>query len=180
MNIQWNKLCIILLVLIFSGCKSTPPPDPWEEKVVNDLAIPQDSCRVWTVAGDTIRVVYVFQADQEWMNQIHSYIKLQRELNEKIPYYELYGDYILICKGMENDFKEEMEKNPQLNPLVQDFIDRHFRDYKSLDIGREQSENPKFRIPKIRLGIIYKKLSENQYLVIIGMAPPELIPKGHC
>lgn len=173
MNIQWKKFCIILLILVFSGCESTPPPDPWEEKVVHDLAIPQDSCRVWTVAKSHIRVAYVFQADQKWMDHLHSYINAQNELNEKNPYYELDGDYILVCVGMKNDFKEEMGKNSQLYPLVEDYIKEDFKKYKSFEIGRKLSSNP-----KIRLSNLYKKLSENQYLVIIGMAPPEIIPKN--
>lgn len=114
------------------------------------------------------------------MDQLHSYIKSQKELNEKNPYYELDYDNILLCVGMKNDFMKEVNKNQKLKPLLQDFIKDNFNDYKSLKIGREQSKNPKFRLPKIRLGIFYKKVLENQYLVIIGMTPPELIPKGSC
>lgn len=108
--------------------------------MVHDLAIPQDSCRVWTVARGFVRVVYIFQADQKWMDQLHSYIKSQKELNEKNPYYELDYDNILLCVGMKNDFMKEVNKNQQLKPLLQDFIKDNFNDYKSLKIGREQSK----------------------------------------
>lgn len=172
MNIIWNRVCIVLLLIAFSGCKPSPPaPAPWEKTVAHNLAIPQDSCRVWTAAKALIRVVYVFQADQKWIDQLHSYVNLQNELNEKNPYRALRTSYIVWCNGMKNDFKEEIEKNPHLKPFVQDFIKGNFNDYEILKISATHSKSP-----KIPLGILYKKLSENQYLVIIGMGPPEMIP----
>ncbi|WP_250715499.1 hypothetical protein [Akkermansia massiliensis] len=176
MNIIWNRVCIILLLTALIGCKPSPPsPAPWEKIVVHNLAIPQDACRVWMVAKALIRVVYVFQTDQKGIDHIHSYVNLQNELNEKNPYYGLYTPYIVGCVGMKNDFKKEMEKNPQLKSYVQDFIKENFNDYEILKVGAAHSESP-----KIELGILYKKLSDNQYLVIIGMAPPKIISKGSC
>lgn len=166
-----KKICIILMMIAFSGCQPSPrSPDPWEKKVGYDLTIPQDSCRVWTTNRGVVRVIYVFQTDQQWIDHIHSYVKSQNELNKKNPYYPLFEFSFLACTGMEKDFAREIEKNPRLEPLVKDFMKDDFCAYnKSLYIIPTSGK-------KIRLGIIYKKLAENQYLVIIGMSPPEIIP----
>ncbi len=43
MNTLYNKIYIILLIIILSGCDKSPPqPDTWEKMMTNTMGVPQN------------------------------------------------------------------------------------------------------------------------------------------
>ena len=110
MNICMNNLCYIifinLLKFIFSGCvKSPPQPDTWEKMMANTLGVPQNSWRLHTSMRGRIRIIYIFQTDQQWTDCIHlQALKLQDGLDAKVSYSGISTDNILDISGVKNDF----------------------------------------------------------------------------
>ena len=68
-----------------------------------------------------IRIIYIFQTDQQWTDCIHlQALKLQEGLDAKVSYSGISTDNILDISGVKNYFNEEIIKNK--NILILDDI----------------------------------------------------------
>ena len=103
MNILCNRIYIILLMIILSGCDKSPPqPDTWEKMMANTMGVPQNSWRLHTSMRGRIRIIYIFQTDQQWTDCIHlQALKLQDGLDAKVSYSGISTDNILDISGLQ-------------------------------------------------------------------------------
>ena len=109
-------------MIILSGCDKSPPqPDTWEKMMANTMGVPQNSWRLHTSMRGRIRIIYIFQTDQQWTDCIHlQALKLQEGLDAKVSYSGISTDNILDISGVKNYFNEEIIKNK--NILILDDI----------------------------------------------------------
>ena len=182
MNTLCHKIYIILLIIILSGCnKSSPQPDTWEKMMTNTMGVPQNSWRLHTSIRGRIRVIYIFQTDQQWTNCIHlQALKLQDGLDASISYSGISTDDILDIAGVKNSFNEEIIKNSKIYSLIDDdFLKGDLTPYSMLHI-REKCLDKENGIDKHKfitfpfgeIFILYKKILQgDKYLVIIAISP---------
>ena len=182
MNILCNRIYIILLMIILSGCDKSPPqPDTWEKMMANTLGVPQNSWRLHTSMRGRIRIIYIFQTDQQWTDCIHlQALKLQDGLDAKVSYSGISTDNILDISGVKNDFNEEIIKNHEIYSLINDdFLKGDLTPYSMLHI-REKFLNQENGIDKHKLMtfpfgeifILYKKIFQgDKYLAIVSFSP---------
>ncbi|WP_418173003.1 hypothetical protein [Akkermansia sp.] len=89
-------------MIILSGCDKSPPqPDTWEKMMANTMGVPQNSWRLHTSMRGRIRIIYIFQTDQQWTDCIHlQALKLQEGLDAKVSYSGISTDNILDISGV--------------------------------------------------------------------------------
>ena len=185
MNTLYNKIYIILLIIILSGCDKSPPqPDTWEKMMTNTMGVPQNSWRLHTSMRGRIRIIYIFQTDQQWTDCIHlQALKLQDGLDARVSYSGISTDNILDVSGVKNDFNKEIIKNPEIYSLInKDFLKGdltpnsmlHIRD-KFLEKEYKETDKHEFiTFPFGEIFILYKKIIQgDKYLVIIAISPHE-------
>lgn len=137
MNTLYNKIYIILLIIILSGCDKSPPqPDTWEKMMTNTMGVPQNSWRLHTSMRGRIRIIYIFQTDQQWTDCIHlQALKLQDGLDARVSYSGISTYNILDVSGVKNDFNKEIIKNPEIYSLInEDFLKGDLTPYSMLHI----------------------------------------------
>ena len=173
MNILCNRIYIILLMIILSGCDKSPPqPDTWEKMMANTMGVPQNSWRLHTSMRGRIRIIYIFQTDQQWTDCIHlQALKLQEGLDAKVSYSGISTDNILDISGV---------KNSEIYSLInEDFLKGDLTPYSMLHIREkfldQENGRDKYKFMEFPFGeifILYKKILQgDKYLAIVAISP---------